>query len=132
MDNHRPFFITLTSILAAIAAIVGFLTTLQMLGLFPLPLGAVEFFNVSWMGALLWTILTLATIAALIRLWRMDSGGWLKTIVVSTCGILLGLFSIAGGSTLESMLPAIILYALSLLFLIFPGTREASSPLPTD
>lgn len=130
MDNDRPFFITATGVLATLVAIGGFLTVLQMLGLFPLPLGAVEFFNVDWLGALLWTIQTLVTIWALIRLWRMERGGWLLTVIVSTTGILLALFSIAGGSTFQSMLPALILYGVMLFFLILPDAREASSSVP--
>lgn len=130
MDNHRPFFITTTGVLAAIAAIVGFLITLQMLGLFPLPLGPVEFFNVDWLGAVLWAAQTLLTIWALIQLWRMEPGGWLMTIIIATGGILLSMFSIAGGSTLQSMLPTLILYGLMLFTLILPDAREASSPRP--
>ncbi|MEZ4518615.1 MAG: hypothetical protein R3C44_17950 [Chloroflexota bacterium] len=130
MSNQRPFFVTVTGVLAAIAAIAGFLTTLQMLGLFPLYLGEVGFFNMGWLGAILWAVLTLATIWALIRLWRMEPGGWLLTAIMSTQGIVLALVSIFGGSTITSMLPALILYGLMLVFLIFPNTREASSPRP--
>ena len=130
MDNHRPFFVTAAGILAALAAIYGFVMTLQMLGLFPLWLGQVGFFGLGWLGAIFWAVLTLATIWALIRLWDMGPGGWLLTTVVATSGILLSLFSVAGGSTWESMLPALGLYGLILLFLILPDTREASIAAP--
>lgn len=130
MNNHRPFFITTTGVLATLAAIAGFLITLQMLGLFPLWLGEVGFFGLGWLGAVLWAIVTLSTIWALVRLWGMDAGGWLWMAVVATDGFILALFSVAGGSTWQSMLPPLILYGLILLGLILPDTREASSPRP--
>lgn len=130
MNAHRPFFITAIGFLATLAAIWGFLLVLQMLGLFPLWLGEVGFYGLGWLGATLWGIQTLLTIWSLIRIWGMDPGGWLLMTVVATMGILLSLFSIGGGSTLESMLPSLILYGLSLLFLLFPHTREASSARP--
>ncbi len=130
MDNHRPFFVTVTGILATVAAITGFLITLQMLGLFPLWLGEVGFFGLNWLGAILWAILTLSTIWALVRLWNNEPGGWLLTVLIATNGIILALFSVAGGSTWESMLLALILYGLILLFLVLPNTREASSAKP--
>lgn len=130
MNKQRPFFVTAAGILATLAAISGFLTTLQMLGLFPLWLGQVGFYGLGWLGAILWAIVTLATIWALVRLWRMEPGSWLLAAIIATNGIILALFSVAGGSAWTSMLPALILYGLILLFLILPDTREASSPLP--
>lgn len=130
MTTHRPFFITTTGVLATLAAIAGFLITLQMLGLFPLWLGPVGFYGLGWLGAILWAAVTLSTIWALVRLWGMDAGGWLLTAVVATLGLMLALFSVAGGSTWQSMLPPLILYGLILLGLILPNAREASSPRP--
>jgi hypothetical protein len=130
MENHRPFFITVAGILAGLAAVAGFVTTLQMLGLFPLWLGAVDFFSLNWLGAILWAVMTLSTIWALVRLWNLEAGGWLMAAVIATDGIILALVSVAGGSTWASMLPALIPYSLILLALILPDTREASSARP--
>lgn len=130
MERGRPFFITASAVVAGLAAIYGFLTTLQMLGLFPLYLGEVAFFGQPVLGAVLWGLLTLGYIWALQWLWRLEPSGWLFAIVSAGLGLILALFSIAGGSTLESMLPALILNGLILLFLVFPHTREAFGPRP--
>jgi hypothetical protein len=90
----------------------------------------VGFFGLGWLGAILWAVMTLSTIWALVRLWNHTAGGWLMTVVIATDGIILALVSVAGGSTWESMLPALILYGLILITLIMPDTREASSARP--
>jgi hypothetical protein len=110
---------------AGFAAILGFLHTLQMLHLFPIYLGGVHFFALDGLGAGLWAAATLACIWLVRLLWNLDARGWLLMACLAAAFLVLGVLSVAGGSELLAMLPALLLGGVGLLLMALPGVRES-------
>jgi len=127
MTKKRPFGVTVLAILTAVAAIIAIFHTLQMLHLFPIrgPFGFFAFFTFDLLGAILWGILALIWIWVTRRLWNLDPQGWMFVAVLSTLNLILALLSILGRSTLQAMLPSIIVNGLILLYTLMPSTKEA-------
>lgn len=127
MAKSRPFGVTLLAILAAIAAIVAIFHTLQMLHLFPIsgPFGAYKFFTFDVIGAILWGIMAAIYIWVFRMLWNLDPQGWLFVVVIATLNLIMAVLSIIGASTIQAMLPAIIINGLILIYGLMPGTKDA-------
>jgi len=103
MEKKRPIGVTLLAILAGFAAVIAIIYTLQMLHLWPVtgPLGLFKFFTF------------------------MDIQGWLFVVVMATLNIILGLFSVIGGTPWEAISVALFLNTLILIYGLLPGTKAA-------
>ena len=123
--KKRPFGVTLLAILALIGAVVAGIHTLQMLHLFPFFLGPVRFFTFDLVGAILWGLMFLIWLWVFRLLWALDQQGWLFVVVLAALNLILTLVSVLGQSSLEAMLPAIVLNGLVLIYGLLPGTKSA-------
>ena len=129
MTKKRPFGITLLALLAGLAAIAAVIHTLQMLHLFPIrgPLGEARFFTFDLLGALLWGVMAAIYLWVFRMLWNLDAQGWLFVVVLALLYVILAVMSIFGNSTWQSMLPALLINGLILIYANLPGTKAAFS-----
>ena len=129
MTKKRPFGITLLALLAGLAALVAIVHTLQMLHLFPIsgPFGEARFFTFDLVGALLWGLMAAIYLWVFRMLWNLDPQGWLFVVVIAVLNLVLAFMSIIGDSTWQSMLPALIINGLVLIYGMLPGTKDAFS-----
>ena len=127
MTKKRPFGVTILAILAGIAAFIAIIHTLQMLHLFPIsgPFGIFRFFTFDLFGAILWGILALIYLWVMNKLWNLDPQGWLFVAALSALNLILAVLSIIGQSSLQAMLPSIVVNGLILIYALLPGTKEA-------
>jgi hypothetical protein len=127
MEKKRPVGVTLLAILAGFAAVVAIIYTLQMLHLWPVtgPLGLFKFFTFNMFGAILWGIMAAIWLWVARMLWAADVQGWLFVVVMATLNIILGLFSVIGGTPWEAISVALFLNALILIYGLLPGTKAA-------
>ena len=127
MTKKRPFGITLLALLVGIAAVVAVIHTLQMLHLFPIsgPFGEARFFTFDLLGALLWGVMAAIYLWVFRMLWNLDPQGWLFVVVVAVLNLIIAFVSIIGQSTWQSMMPALLINGLVLLYSLLPGTKAA-------
>ena len=136
--RHRPFGITLLALLAGLAALVALWHTLQYLHLLPFTLGPLQFYGFDLLGALLWGGLTAIWVWAAVRLWNVEPQGLMFATVLSGLNLILAGLSLLGASTLEALLPALLLNGGILLYCLSPGVRRAfgrprrDAPWPGD
>jgi hypothetical protein len=127
--RHRPVGITG---LAGLAALVAVWHTLQYLHLLPFTHGELQFYGYDPLGAILWAVLALVWAWVAARLWTVDPRGLVFAIVLSGLNLLLALLSLVGASTLEALLPAIVLNGAVLLYCLTPGVRRAFGAAPDE
>jgi hypothetical protein len=132
ITRHRPIGITLLAILAVVAALVGVWHTLQYLHLVPFTLGPLQFYGYDPLGAIMWAILAAIWVWVAARLWTVDPRGLMFAIVLSGLNLVLALLSLLGASTLEALLPAIVLNGAILLYCLTPGVRRAFGAAPDE
>jgi hypothetical protein len=132
ITRHRPIGITLLAILAVVAALVAVWHTLQYLHLVPFTLGPLQFYGYDPLGAIMWAILAMIWVWVAARLWTVDPRGLMFAIVLSGLNLVLALLSLLGASTLEALLPAIVLNGAILLYCLTPGVRRAFGAAPNE
>lgn len=132
MAKKRPFGITLLALLAGLAFLVAVVHTLQMLHLFPIsgPFGEAHFFTFDLLGALLWGMMAAIYLWVFRMLWNLDPQGWLFVVVLAVLNLVLAVLSIFGDSTWQSMMPALLINGLILLYGVLPGTKAAFNLKP--
>jgi hypothetical protein len=85
----------------------------------------VRFFTFDLIGAILWGILAAIYIWLIRRLWNVDPQAWLFLVILSALNLGLAVFSILGQSSIQGMLPSILLNGAILICCLLPGTRDA-------
>jgi predicted flap endonuclease-1-like 5' DNA nuclease len=125
MSKKRPLGITILAVLVAIAAIIAVYHTLQFLHILPFSLGPVRFFAFDLLGALLWGLTAFILIWLVNKLWNLDPQGWLFVVVMAVFDLILAFVSILGQSTLQALLPAILINAIILIYCLLPGVKAA-------
>jgi hypothetical protein len=123
--KKRPFGVTVLAVLAAIAAIVALVHTLQFLHLFPFFLGPIRFFTFDLLGAILWGVTFLIWLWVFRMLWTVNPQGWVFTAAISVLNLIMAVLSIIGQSSLQAMLPALVVNGLILIYCLLPGTKQA-------
>jgi hypothetical protein len=127
MQKRRPFGVTLLAILALVAVVVAVWRALQALGVAPITLGDMQFFvpSAQWVNALLWGVSALIYLWVFRMLWAVNPQGWLFITVISILNLVLAVFNIIGGSSLDAMLPSLIVNGIILIYCLVPGTKAA-------
>jgi hypothetical protein len=125
MARQRPFGITLLAVLAGISAVIALIHTLQMLHLFPVSIGPIRFFTFDLLGALLWGINFLVWLWVARMLWNVEPQGWTFIVLLSSFNLILALITIFGATTLQDMLPSILVNGGALLYALSSGVKRA-------
>ena len=123
---NRPLAGTLLAILAVLAGIVAILDVLRYLGLLPIAsLGPMEFFGVSVIGAILAGIAALIWFWAARGLWNLDPQSWTFVVVIAIVYLIFDFVAMLGGTTIQAMLPSIVVNGLALILALLPSTQSA-------
>ena len=123
---NRPLAATILAILAVLAGIVAILDVLRYLGLLPIvSLGPMEFFGVSIIGAILAGIAALIWFWAARGLWNLDPEAWLFVVVIAIMYLIFDFVAWIGGTSLQAMLPSIVVNGLALILALLPSTQSA-------
>lgn len=130
-QRHRPIGITFLAILCFIAGIVSVYHGLQFLGLIPSSLGPVNFFNVNILGALVYGILAWIWFWVGYALWKVYRQGWWAVIIISILNLILVGLAIIGQSTFQSLLPALLISVIVLIYALTPGVKRAFGSSPS-
>ena len=123
---NRPLAGTILAILAVLAGIVAILDVLRYLGLLPIAsLGPMKFFGVSVIGAILAGIAALIWFWAARGLWNLDPQTWLFVVVIAIMYLIFDFVAWIGGTSLQAMLPSIVVNGLALILALLPSTQSA-------
>jgi hypothetical protein len=123
--QSRPFGVTILAALCALGGLIALYHTLQYLHILPFSLGPMSFYGFDFWGALLWGLSTLAYVWAMVMLWTMNPQGWFFATFLSGLNLVLAFISLLGASSLQALLPAIIINAAVLIYCLVPSTKEA-------
>jgi hypothetical protein len=123
--RHRPIGVTILAILAGIAGFVAVVHTLQYLHLMPFFLGPLSFYGFDLLGAVLWGISALVWTWVAANLWLVNPQGWLFVVALSIINLILDGLSILGASTLQALLPSILVNLIALIYCLTPGVKQA-------
>ena len=125
-ERHRPFGVTVLAILAGIAFVVNAFVTLLFLGAIPVAIfGGTGFFGQALLGALLWGLMAAIWAWVAAGLWNLDPQAWTFVVVLSIFNLILAFVSILGASTLQAVLPSLLLNALILIYALTSGVKGA-------
>jgi hypothetical protein len=125
MQRSRPFGVTILAILAAIGGLIAAYHTFQYLHILPFWLGPIGFYGFDFWGALLWGLTTVIYAWVVSMLWTVNPSGWLFVVVISIWNLILAVLDIFGASSVEALLPAIVINLLVLGYCLLPSTRRA-------
>ena len=129
MPKKRPLGITILAVLVALAAIVSVYHTLQFLHILPFSFGPIHFFAFDLLGAIFWGLTAIALIWVVSALWNLRPEGWMFVVVMAVFDLILVFISILGQSTLQAMLPAILINVIILIYCLLPGVKAAFTPV---
>lgn len=122
----RPVAVTVLAILAVVAGIVAILDVLRYLGLLPIAaLGELEFFGVSFLGAIMAAIVAGIWFWAAKMLWTLDPRGWLFTVSISLIYLIFDVLAVLGGTSWQAIAPSLIVTVLAFILCMLPGTKAA-------
>lgn len=126
-DKKRPFGVTLLAVLAGLGALAAIIHTLQMLHLWPISLGPLDFkfFTFDLFGALMWGILALIYIWVVRGLWNLDAQAWLFLVILAILNLILAGVSVIGGTGWQDMMWSIVINVVILVYCLLPGTKQA-------
>ena len=127
--NNRPFGVTLLATLAALAAVLAGIRTLQYLGLLPFTvtffIGDFSFRTFNLWAAFMWGLLSWIYIWLVRMLWNVEKEAWLFLAVITVFNLILDFVVLVGGGTVEDIGAAFLLNALILIYVMLPGTKRA-------
>lgn len=125
-QRHRPLGITILAILTGVGFIANAFVTLLFLGALPVALfGGTGFFGVALLGAILWGILALIWGWVTVGLWNLNRQAWLFVVLMTVLNLILAGLSVLGASTLQAVLPSVVVNAIILIYVLTPGVKEA-------
>ena len=124
MTQSRPFLVTVLSLLAGLLAVIAAIHTLQFLHILPFSLGPMTVFGFDLLGALLWGATTLAYLWAARSLWQMEEAGWMFMTILAGWVVILDIIEIIGQSSIQSVLPSLVVSGAILIYCLWPGTRD--------
>ena len=123
---NRPIAVTILTILAVVAGIVAILDVLRYLGVLPITiLGDLEFFGVSFLGAIMAAIVAGIWFWAAKMLWTLEARGYIFTVSISLIYLIFDILAILGGTSWQAMLPSLIITGLAFILCLLPGTKVA-------
>jgi hypothetical protein len=122
----RPVAVTILAIVAVLAGLANILDVLVYLSILPAAsLGPIDFFGVSILGAIMAGLVAAIWFWAAKMLWTLDPRGWLFAVAIATINLVFVAAAVIGKSSIQAMMPLIILNGVALILGLLPGTKAA-------
>lgn len=126
IGRQRDTAIVILAALAVVSGILEVIDVLRHLGI--LPLGEVfglEFYGVSWLGAILSGIVAVIWFSVARQLWNLDPQGWWFVVVIASLNLVLLLASVIGHSTMQAVSLGVVVNVAALILALLPSTKAA-------
>jgi hypothetical protein len=126
IGRQRDAAVVVLTALAVVSGILEVIDVLRHLGI--LPLGEVfglQFYGVSWLGAILSAIVAMIWFSVARQLWNLDPQGWLFVVVIATLNLILLFASVLGRSTFQAVSLGVLVNAAALVLALLPSTKAA-------
>jgi len=126
--RHRTAAVVILAVIAVLAGIWNIIDTLRYLGMLPIATVAgfdIKLFNVNWLGAILSALVAVIWFAVARQLWRLEERGWLFVVFIAAFDLFFLFLALIGGTSFQSIAPAVLLCAVALILAILPGTKAA-------
>jgi hypothetical protein len=126
MGRQRNAAVMILTVLAVVAGVLEVIDVLRHLGI--LPLGEVlglQFYGVSWLGAILSAIVAVIWFSVARQLWNLEPQGWLFVVIIAILNLVLLLAAVLGRTTFQAVSLGVIVNAAALLLALLPSTRAA-------
>jgi len=125
--KNRPIGVTILAGLAALAAVIAIIHTLQFLGIFPFLLGPgpISVRTFSLIYALMWGLLVWVYIWLVQMLWSVDHEAWVFLVIITVFNLCLDLIALIGATTLSDLSVSLFLNTVILIYCMLPGVRRA-------
>jgi hypothetical protein len=123
-SSSRSVGAVILAIIAAIAGILAVIDVLRYLSILPVvAFGEVQFFGVSWIGAIMAAIVAAIWFWAANKLWNQDEQGWQFVVVIAIVYLIFDLIALISGTPLWALGPSILISGLALIIAFLPGTQ---------
>lgn len=109
---RRPVGITILALLALVLALAHVVVVLQYLGIIDTD---TEFVGGDWVGSIVFVVNTLLAFWVAYGLWKLNSGVWIFVNLLAVFGLVAGFMAWISGSSILTMLPALVI-SLPILF----------------
>lgn len=124
--KHRPFGVTLLTILAGIAAVFAAVHALQALAIIPYFIGPVAIRDFNFWYFLMWGLLVWVYVWLVQMLWNVNPQAWLFLVVITIFNLILGFVSTLGSqTTISDTSVSMGLNAVVLIYCMLPGVKRA-------
>ncbi len=121
----RPIGVTILAGLAAVAAVLAAIHTLQFLGIIPFMLGPLSVRGFSLLYALMWGLLVWVYIWLVQMLWNVDKQAWIFLVIITIFNLSLNFMAMLGATTWQDLSLSIFVNAVILLYCMLPNVRES-------
>ena len=125
VTKERPLGVTILAILAAVAAVLAAIHTLQFLGIIPFFIGSVPLRTFNFFYAIMWALLVWVYIWLVQMLWRVDPSAWLFLVFITSFNIILDFVAMLGKSSWQDVSVSFIVNGIILIYCMLPGVRNA-------
>jgi len=123
--NNRPIGVTILAGLAAIAALLAAIHTLQFLGILPFIAGPFTFRTFNLFYGLMWGLLVWVYIWLVQMLWNVDHQAWMFLVIITIFNLSLDFIAILGSTTWQDLSLSIFLNSIILIYCMLPGVRRS-------
>ena len=126
IGRQRDAAVVILAALAVVSGILEVIDVLRHLGI--LPLGEVfglQFYGVSWLGALLSGIVAVIWFSVARQLWNLEPRGWMFVVVIAVLNLVLLFAAVLGNSTFQSVSLGVVVNAAALILALLPSTKAA-------
>jgi hypothetical protein len=125
MKMKRPIGVTILAALAALAAVLAAIHTLQFLGIFPFVIGPVSVHGFSLLYALMYGLLVWVYIWLVQMLWNVDKQAWIFLVIITLFNLSVNFIAMLGATTWQDLSLSIFVNAIILLYCMLPGVKDS-------
>jgi hypothetical protein len=125
VTKERPLGVTILAILAAVAAVLAAIHTLQFLGIIPFFIGSVPLRTFNFFYAIMWALLVWVYVWLVQMLWRVDPSAWLFLVIITSFNLILDFVAMLGKSSWQDVSVSFIVNGIILIYCMLPGVRNA-------
>ena len=126
--KQRTWAVYILFILAIIAGILALLDAARYMGWLPITtLGELKFTlpDAYWLGAILSAVVGIIWFVVAKWIWDLNESGRLFVLVIAVVNLIVLVLAILGQTTIQAVLPALLVNVLALVLGLLPSTEAA-------